>query len=96
MRAKILRFTPEFLIDLCKTRSDSVAQVVTCKGGLPEDAEFVRAAVRDALVGGRWEGAMEVAIVVQSPSFDEVPKGHKIPELVPTFHARSPHETPPD
>jgi len=80
MRAKLIRITPQVLVNQLKSGEKPK---VICDG-LPEDTEFVTAHIL-----GDYSGHETLQLIVTSPSFAEVPEGHAIPEVRPTFYDMS-------
>ena len=65
MGQRKLRVTPEFLIDLSKTRSRFRPPGVTCDG-LPEDVQFVSARIVE--IGNGWQN---IELTVSSDEWDD-------------------------
>jgi hypothetical protein len=64
-RCRVLEVTPELVAHM------GIGSYRVVKNNLPSDAE---------VVGGYWDGSRRMfGVVVSHPSFDEVPRGDKLP-----------------
>ena len=73
-RYRIVKCTPDLLLDLCKKNSWMIGDIIPIENALPEDTKCVR------VIGQTGDKSnIEISIVVESAEFDDVPEGEVIP-----------------